>query len=44
MARANTDIFQINQAVILIPLRRYASTGFTLVGVVTVMALQEACP
>jgi ATP-binding cassette subfamily B protein len=39
MARANSDIFQINQAVILIPLT-IAST-LTLVGVVTVMALQS---
>jgi len=39
MARANTDIFQINQAVILIPLT-IAST-LTLVGVVAVMALQS---
>ena len=39
MARANTDIFQINQAIILIPLT-IAST-LTLVGVVTVMALQS---
>ncbi len=39
MARANSDIFQINQAVILIPLT-IAST-LTLVGVVAVMALQS---
>src|SRR3981189_2218320 len=35
MARANTDIFQINQAVILIPLT--IASSLTLVGVVTVM-------
>jgi ATP-binding cassette, subfamily B, bacterial len=39
MARANSDILQINQTVILIPLT-IAST-LTLVGVVTVMALQS---
>src|SRR6266511_1698170 len=39
MARANTDIFQINQAVILIPLT--IASSLTLVGVVTVMALQS---
>ena len=39
MARANTDIFQINQAVILIPLT--IASSLTLIGVVTVMALQS---
>ena len=39
MARANTDIFQINMVVILIPLT--IASGLTLVGVVAVMALQS---
>ena len=39
MARANTDIFQINMVVILIPLT--IASALTLVGVVTVMALQS---
>jgi ATP-binding cassette, subfamily B, bacterial len=39
MARANTDIFQINMVVILIPLT--IASGLTLIGVVTVMALQS---
>jgi ATP-binding cassette, subfamily B, bacterial len=39
MARANTDIFQINMVVILIPLT--IASALTLVGVVTVMSLQS---
>jgi ATP-binding cassette, subfamily B, bacterial len=39
MARANTDIFQINMVVILIPLT--IASVLTLVGVVTVMAIQS---
>jgi ATP-binding cassette, subfamily B, bacterial len=39
MARANTDIFQINMVVILIPLT--IASALTLIGVVTVMALQS---
>ncbi len=39
MARANSDILQINQVVILIPLT--IASSLTLLGVITVMALQS---